>query len=114
MSEKTLSANYVEYLCLPAFLLYRVRRFDIAGKKYLHQATNTILSTIPSAMQSWAQSSFDFGHVYENMVAIELIRRGFEIYVGALYKKEIDFVAVRRDEKVYIQVSDDISSGNDV
>lgn len=107
ISDKTL-AVYIDYLC-NAFGFYRVRRFDVSGKKYLSTGDKYYLADHSFRYAELGTKKLDFGHVYENMVAIELMRRGWEVYVGVLYQKEVDFVAIMRDRRVYIQVSDDIS-----
>jgi len=96
--------NYLKY-CADAFLLYRVQRQDLRGKKILTINEKYYMADHGLREAVYGGNTRDINLILENIVFMELLRRGYKVTIGKTGDKEIDFVCVRRGETMYIQVS---------
>ena len=103
--------NYLKWLG-EAFIIYPCQRYDLQGKAVLKTQEKYYLSDISI---KYSQMGFDtkmLSAVFENIVYLEMKRRGYDVYIGKNNTKEIDFVAVRRDERIYVQVCVQLPDGS--
>lgn len=102
-------AAYVGAL-LESYMFYEIRRFDVKGKAELKTLGKYYIADTGLRNYLLGYRDVDTGHIIENIVYFELLRRGYDVAVGKIGDKEIDFIATRDDEKVYYQVTDDMTS----
>ena len=96
--------KYLEAL-VEAFVLYKVPRYDIKGKNLLATGSKYYVSDIGLRYYLLGSKNTDEGHILENIVYLELIRRGFEVYIGKNDDNEVDFIAINEKGVEYYQVS---------
>ena len=95
---------------LESYIFYDVKRFDIKGKVFLRTLGKYYIADIGLRNYLLGFRNRDTGHVLENIVYFELLRRGYDVAIGKIDNAEIDFVATNADEKVYIQVTESMLS----
>lgn len=95
--------NYLKWL-EQAFIIYPCRRYDLQGKTILKTQEKYYLADVSLKYSLLGYNRKMLDGVLENIVCLELLRRGYEVFIGKNETKEIDFVAARRDERVYVQV----------
>ena len=95
--------NYIKWLS-EAFIIYPCQRYDLQGKSVLKTQEKYYLSDISIKYSKMGFNKKMTSAMLENIVYLELKRRGYDVYIGKNDTKEIDFVAIRRDEKIYVQV----------
>ena len=88
-----------------AFILYKVNRFDIKGKGQLSSGAKYYVSDIGLRYYLLGSKKADQGHILENIVYLELLRRGYEVYVGKVDNNEVDFIAINEKGEEYYQVA---------
>lgn len=96
--------NYLNALC-ESFVLYKVGRYDIKGKQFLQTQEKYYLADIGLRYYLLGTKPADTGHILENIVYLELLRRGYEIYVGKQDSTEVDFIAINDIGTEYYQVA---------
>ena len=113
---KTPSAHtvqaYVNAL-LESYIFYDIKRFDIKGKEFLRTLGKYYIVDIGLRNYLLGFRNRDTGHVLENIVYFELVRRGYDVAIGKVDSKEVDFIATKVDDKIYIQVTESMM-GEDV
>jgi predicted AAA+ superfamily ATPase len=96
--------NYIEGLT-SAFILYKANRYDVKGKQHLKSLEKYYLVDLGLRRMLLGDKNADIGHILENIVYLELLRRGYTVDIGKVDDKEIDFIAMLGSDKVYYQVS---------
>ena len=104
--------NYLEWL-EKAFVIYRCQRYDLQGKSVLKTQEKFYLADASLKYCIMGFNPKSIASMLENIVYFELLRRGYEVYIGKLNTREIDFVAVQRDERVYVQVCRNLPEDSD-
>lgn len=104
--------NYLNWL-EKAFVIYRCQRYDLQGKSVLKTQEKFYLADASLKYSMMGFNPKSLAAMLENIVYFELRRRGYEVYIGKNETKEIDFVAVRRDERIYVQVCRSLSEESD-
>lgn len=104
--------NYLKWLA-DAFIIYPCSRYDIQGKSVLKTQEKYYLSDITFKYSKFGFNTSMIAAMLENIVYLEMRRRGYEVYIGKNANKEIDFIGIRREEKIYIQVCRDLPETSD-
>ena len=95
--------NYIQY-CMDAYLFYQVKRQDLRGKQILGTNEKYYIADHGIREAVFGGNMQDIQMILENIVFMELLRRGYKVTVGKTGNKEVDFVAVKREQRIYIQV----------
>ena len=101
--------NYLNAL-ESAFIIQRIPRYDIKGKEILQTNEKYFVSDLSLIYSVMGYRDRLIAGMLENLVCLELKRRGYEVYVGKQDDKEVDFVAIRQEEKIYVQVTYQLAS----
>lgn len=96
--------NYLSAL-VDSYILYKVRRYDIKGKQYLKTGEKYYVVDIGLRYYLLGTKKVDMGHILENIIYLELLRRGYEIYIGKVGSTEVDFIAINDEGIEYYQVA---------
>ena len=93
-----------------SYIFYEIKRFDIKGKEYLRTLGKYYIVDIGLRNYLLGFRNGDTGHILENVVFFELLRRGYDVAIGKIDNREVDFIATKTDEKKYIQVTESMTS----
>ena len=94
-----------------AFIIYKANRYDVKGKEVLKSLEKYYVADMGLKNTIVGYNLENFGHSIENIVYLELLRRGYKVYVGKFDNKEIDFVAIKKEETRYFQVTESLADG---
>ena len=101
--------KYISMLC-SAFVFYSVGRYDVKGKQLLKTLGKNYIIDMGFRNMLLGYRDADRGHIIENVVFLELLRRDYRVYIGKVGETEVDFVAEKPNNKLYIQVTESMSS----
>lgn len=96
--------SYLESLT-ESFIFNKVSRYDIKGKQYLETNEKYYATDVTMRYALLGRKNLDVGHILENVVYLELIRRGYKVYIGKVDDNEVDFVVENKDGRTYFQVA---------